>query len=88
LNIPDAASGFSQEDRFPLMRFDQGNVAIGAGDGYRKSGKTGAGSDIRDAKAAGRKVGGQEQRFAVMAFDGLFKILNSGQIQNAIPPQE
>jgi len=59
-NIPDAAGGFSQEDRFALMRFNQGNVAIGAGNGYGKTGKTGARSDVRDAKATGRKVGREE----------------------------
>ena len=42
------------------MRLDQGHHAIRAGNGYRKSGKAGAGSDIRDAKATGRKVSRQE----------------------------
>jgi len=59
-NVPDVAGGFSKEDSLPLMRFDQGNAAIGAGDRYWKSGKTGAGSDIRDPKVTGRKVGSEE----------------------------
>jgi len=71
------------------MRFNQGHGTIGTRDGDRKTGKSGAGADVRDPKS--RNLGkrfGEKQRLAIMALDGLVEFLHARQIENFVPVAE
>jgi hypothetical protein len=77
-NVGLVSSGFAEEDGFPLVRFDQGDVAVGAGDGDNKTGKACPGTDIGDSAAV--KMGGEEKGFTIMPLDGFFKAIDPSQV--------
>ncbi len=67
------------------MRFDQRHVQLWAQNSYRKPGKAGAGTDIRNAKITWRKVQAQKKAFTIVKSDSIFFPFDPREIQRAIP---
>jgi len=86
-DVRERPGSFAEENRLPLMGFDQSHGTVRPGDSDDEAREAGSRSNI-DKRAQFRQALGEKEGFAIMTLDGFFESVDGRQVQDLVPPAE